>query len=166
MYLLVNNLLSIKEILIKKNLKLSVAESCTGGLISSNLTDIDGASNFIEINFVTYAESAKVEFLDVSLKTLEEYGVISERVAYEMALGLVKKQGADFGISTTGILGPDDIEFKGNILPCGLVFIGVSCKDKIKVLKYISDKNSRQEIKKDIVEVAIKFFNAFLKETK
>lgn len=159
-------LIEISNYLKQNNKTLSIAESCTGGLISSYFTDVSGASNFISKNFVTYAESAKVEFLDVSLKTLEEYGVISERVAYEMALGLVKKQGADFGISTTGILGPDDIEFKGNILPCGLVFIGVSCKDKIKVLKYISDKNSRQEIKKDIVEVAIKFFNAFLKETK
>ncbi len=158
-------LIEISDYLKKAGKTLSIAESCTGGLVSSYFTDISGASNFILKNFVTYAESAKIEFLDVSNETLEEFGVISEKTAYEMALGLIKKQGADFGISTTGILGPDDIEFKGKVLPKGLVFIGVSSKDKVKVFKYISDKNSRQEIKKDIVEVAIKYFNNFLKET-
>lgn len=158
-------LIEISNYLKKTGKTLSIAESCTGGLVSSYFTDISGASNFILKNFVTYAESAKIEFLDVSNETLEEFGVISEKTAYEMALGLIKKQGADFGISTTGILGPDDIEFKGKVLPKGLVFIGVSSKDKVKVFKYISDKNSRQEIKKDIVEVAIKYFNNFLKET-
>ena len=158
-------LIEISNYLKKAGKTLSIAESCTGGLVSSYFTDISGASNFILKNFVTYAESAKIEFLDVSNETLEKFGVISEKTAYEMALGLIKKQGADFGISTTGILGPDDIEFKGKVLPKGLVFIGVSSKDKVKVFKYISDKNSRQEIKKDIVEVAIKYFNNFLKET-
>jgi PncC family amidohydrolase len=157
-------LVEISNYLKQAGKTLSIAESCTGGLISSYFTDISGASNFILKNFVTYAESAKVEFLGVSTKTLEEFGVISENVALEMAKGLVNKQGADFGISTTGILGPDDIEFKGKILPKGLVFIGVASKDKIKVFKYISKKETRVEVKKDIVETAIKFFNEFLKE--
>lgn len=157
-------LIEISDYLKQNGKTLMIAESCTGGLISSYFTDIPGSSNFILKNFVTYSEESKVEFLDVSSKTLEEFGVISENVAREMALGLINKQGADFGLSTTGILGPDDIEFKEQILPKGLVFIGASSKDGLKVFKYISKKNSRTEIKKDIVEVAIKFFNDFLKE--
>ncbi|MDO5438385.1 MAG: CinA family protein, partial [bacterium] len=72
-----NNLEFIKETLVKKNLKLSVGESCTGGLISSNLTDIDGASNFIEINFVTYSEFAKMRFLHVPKTVIDKFGIVS-----------------------------------------------------------------------------------------
>ena len=154
----------ISNYLKKTKQTLSIAESCTGGLVSSYFTDVPGASNFILKNFVTYSESAKIEFLNISPKTLENFGVISEDIAREMACGLTNFQGADFGISTTGILGPDDLEFNGQILPKGLVYIGVANKNKTKVLKYISSKNSRIDIKKDIVETAIKFFNDFIKE--
>ena len=91
----------IKEILIKNNLALSTAESCTGGLVSSYLTDIDGASKFIYQNFVTYSNEAKMKFLNVSSSTLEKYGAVSEQTAREMSLGLFKY--APCTIATTGI---------------------------------------------------------------
>ena len=143
----------IKEILIKNNLSLSSAESCTGGLISSYLTDIDGASKFIFQNFVTYSNVAKNRFLNVSNDTLEKYGAVSEQTAYEMANGLL--QYSDCSIATTGILGPTGGTKEK---PVGLCYIGFGFKNKIKVIKYISKKaqtNNRYDIKLDIVEYAL-----------
>lgn len=149
----------IKEILISNNLTLSSAESCTGGLISSYLTDIDGASAFIFQNFVTYSNEAKHRFLGVSNETLEKFGAVSSEVAYEMSKGLLNY--AACSIATTGILGPTG----GNKeKPVGLVYISLGFKDKIKVVKYISQKNNRYDIKVDIVEVALSEFLKFLKK--
>ena len=155
-------LTQLKEILIKNNLSLSSAESCTGGLISSYLTDIDGASNFIFQNFVTYSNDAKSKFLKVKKETLEEFGAVSNETAYEMSLGLLKY--ADCSIATTGILGPTG---GSKEKPVGLVYISLGYKDKIKVIKYISKKastNDRYQIKVDIVEYALLQLLQFLKE--
>lgn len=149
----------IKEILISNNLTLSSAESCTGGLISSYLTDIDGASAFIFQNFVTYSNEAKHRFLGVLNETLEKYGAVSSEVAYEMSKGLLNY--ATCSIATTGILGPTG---GSKEKPVGLVYISLGFKDKIKVIKYISQKNNRYDIKVDIVEVALCEFLKFLKE--
>ena len=143
----------IKEILIKNNLSLSSAESCTGGLISSYLTDIDGSSNFIFQNFVTYSNDAKIKFLGVLPDTLYKYGAVSEQTAYEMSKGLLKY--TNCSIATTGILGPTG---GSKEKPIGLVYISLGYKDKIKIIKYISKKahtNNRYEIKVDIVENAL-----------
>jgi len=154
-----NQLLSeLKKILIENNLTLSSAESCTGGLISSYLTDIDGASAFIFQNFVTYSNAAKTKFLGVSPSTLETYGAVSKQTAREMSKGLLKY--TTCSIATTGILGPTGGTKEK---PIGLVYIGLGFKDKIKVIKYISDKKSRYEIKVDIVETALKEFLNFIK---
>ena len=143
----------IKEILVKNNLSLSSAESCTGGLISSYLTDIDGSSNFIFQNFVTYSNDAKIKFLGVLPDTLYKYGAVSEQTAYEMSKGLLKY--TNCSIATTGILGPTG---GSKEKPIGLVYISLGYKDKIKIIKYISKKahtNNRYEIKVDIVENAL-----------
>jgi len=154
-----NQLLSeLKKILIENNLTLSSAESCTGGLISSYLTDIDGASAFIFQNFVTYSNDAKTKFLGVSPSTLETFGAVSKQTAREMSEGLLKY--TTCSIATTGILGPTGGTKEK---PVGLVYIGLGFKDKIKVIKYISDKKSRYEIKVDIVETALKEFLNFIK---
>lgn len=160
MYPSVNNTLNeIKEILTKRNIKLSCAESCTGGLISSYLTDVDGASKFIEINFVTYAIEAKMRFLQVPVKIIEDFGVVSKETAYFMAKGLLKYSG--ISISTTGYLGPEGGD---EINPIGTVYFGFAYKDKIKVTKYISNKTSRKGIKVDMTEFILKEFLTFLKE--
>ena len=155
----------IKEIgdfISSKGQKLAIAESCTGGLISSYFTDISGASNYIENCFVVYSESAKSKILGVKPETLDKYGVISENVAHEMLEGLKKFHGADYAITTTGILGPDDIIFKENRLPKGLVYIGILTPEKKTCIKYISPCNTREEIKKDIVLRAIREFRNFI----
>ncbi len=155
---------SIKEIgdfISSNGQKLAIAESCTGGLISSYFTDISGASSYIENCFVVYSEAAKTKLLGVKPETLKEYGVISEYVALEMLEGLKKHHGADYAITTTGILGPDDILFKGKLLPKGLVFIGLMTPNKTTCIKYISTCSTREEIKKDIVCKAIQEFCNF-----
>ena len=97
----------IGKILKEKNLKVATAESCTGGLVSSRLTDISGSSNYVKINFVTYANEAKEKFLDVSSETLENFGAVSEKCAFEMAQGVLKNNPQiDIALSVTGILGP------------------------------------------------------------
>ncbi len=153
----------IKEILTKNHLSLSSAESCTGGLISSYLTDISGASEFIFQNFVTYSNEAKMKFLNVQRETLEKYGAVSEQTAYEMSKGLLNY--TDCSIATTGILGPTG---GSEEKPVGLVYISLGYKDKIKVIKYISKKapsKDRHKIKKDIAKYALFEFLLFLKNT-
>lgn len=153
----------IKEILTKNNLSLSSAESCTGGLVSSYLTDIPGASEFIFQNFVTYSNEAKMKFLDVKKETLEKFGAVSSETAYEMSKGLLKY--ADCSVATTGILGPGGGSAEK---PVGLVYISTGYKDTIKVVKYISKKaytNDRHKIKKDIAKYALFELLSFLKNT-
>lgn len=150
----------IKDILIKNKLSLSTAESCTGGLISSYLTDISGSSNYIFQNFVTYSNDAKMRYLGVQSETLKKYGAVSEQTAYEMSEGLLKL--AYCSIATTGILGPTgDTPDK----PIGLVYISFGFKGDIKVIKYISKAASSKDrylIKVDIVEYALSCFLEYL----
>ena len=96
----------IGKILILKNLTIATTESCTGGLLSSKLTDVSGSSAYVHLNLVTYANEAKHKMLGVSAKTLENFGAVSEECSYEMAKGLQKLSGADICVSTTGIAGP------------------------------------------------------------
>ncbi len=157
----------LKEILIKNNLKLSAGESCTGGLISSYLTDIDGSSNFIEQNFVTYAPKAKEKFLNVKKETIDKYSVVSKEVALEMAEGLLEY--ADASISTTGYSGPTGGDAKN---PVGTVFIGVGLKKKgedggkiiTNSIRYVSKLKNRCEIKEDFANAALKELLSFLKQ--
>ncbi len=117
----------IAKILIKKRLKIATTESCTGGLLSSKLTDISGSSAFIHLNLVTYANEAKQKMLGVRKETLENFGAVSEECAYEMASGLMKLTGADICISTTGIAGPTGATKEK---PVGLMYSTICTKEK------------------------------------
>ena len=154
----------IKVILTENKLSLSTAESCTGGLISSYLTDVSGASAYIFQNFVTYSNEAKNKILGVKKSTLDKYGAVSENTAYEMSEGLLNM--ADTSIATTGILGPTG----GSIeKPVGLCYISLGIKKdnkkKIEVIKYNSkeaESNERIKIKCDIANYALESFLEFL----
>jgi len=87
-------------------LTVAVAESCTGGLVASRLTDVPGSSSSFLQGFVVYSNQAKERSLGVSKEILEKFGAVSEEVARAMALGCLEKSGADFALSTTGIAGP------------------------------------------------------------
>lgn len=153
------NVEKIAKYLRENNFKLSITESCTGGLISSLFTDVAGASGYIEQNFVTYSAASKIAVLGVCANTIEKYGVVSEKVALEMAHGLIVKWGADFALSTTGVLGPRVQSGPQGNIPVGTVFIGLASKHKevvLKAVKYVSDKKTRTQIKRDIAQLAIK----------
>ncbi len=116
---------AVGEILRDKKLTFSAAESCTGGLIASKVTDIPGSSDYFLGGVVTYADSAKVKILGVKMSTLKKYGAVSEQTAIEMAEGIRKVTGSDVAVSTTGIAGPSGAK-PGK--PVGLVWIGYSDK--------------------------------------
>lgn len=94
------------KFLSENNLTISSAESCTGGLLSSKLTDVSGSSAFVRLNLVTYSNEAKQKMLGVKDQTLKNFGAVSKECAFEMAKGLYKLTKSDICISTTGIAGP------------------------------------------------------------
>ena len=97
----------LAELFLKSSTKLVTAESCTGGGLAEILTRIPGSSAWFERGFVTYSNDAKMELLNVNLKTLELYGAVSEETAKEMVVGAVNNSHAQIGVSITGIAGPD-----------------------------------------------------------
>ena len=131
-FLLINSEKKIAKILNKKSYTISTAESCTGGLISSMLTDISGSSNFVKANFVTYANEAKEKYLFVKNETLEKYGAVSEQTAFEMAEGLKKQTNSDVTVGITGIAGPTG---GSKEKPVGLAYVGISNGEKTVVKK-------------------------------
>lgn len=109
----------IVDILKKNNLKISFAESITGGMMASAITDVSGASNILESSFVTYSNNSKNKNLNVSKETLDKFGAISENTAYEMAKGVKERTQANIGVSTTGEAGPNSSETEvGNVFTC------------------------------------------------
>ncbi len=113
----------IGKLLNERGLRISIAESCTGGLISNRLTNIPGSSVFFERGYVTYSNAAKVELLNVSEDTIAQFGAVSQQVAMQMAQGVRAACATDIGISITGILGPTGATANK---PIGLVYIGIA----------------------------------------
>jgi PncC family amidohydrolase len=128
----------IGKFLIENNLTIATAESCTGGLLSSLLTDVAGSSSYIKLNLVTYSNESKIKFLKVNPKTIDDFGVVSREVALEMAIGIKKLAQCDIGIGITGIAGPAGAT---KDKPIGLVFIGIKYKNKEKTIKFNTPKN-------------------------
>ena len=153
---------TVARILFNYSIKISTAESCTGGLLSSRLTDVAGSSSYTKENFVTYANEAKKVLLGVSQETLETYGAVSEQCAKEMAEGLYEKTGCDVAISTTGIAGPTTPE-AGK--PVGLMYVAIKNKCALSVKKIeVNPHNSRKMIKFLFSQSALEFLIAFLQE--
>ncbi|MPN08332.1 Nicotinamide-nucleotide amidohydrolase PncC [bioreactor metagenome] len=159
----------IARILFNNSMTISVAESCTGGLISSRLTDIAGSSSYIKNNFVTYSNDAKINLLGVNPQTLEEHGAVSEECALEMAEGLYNKlnkdksSSCDITLSITGIAGPGGATADKNV---GLVYVAVKNKYSKKVKKFqINPKHCRKTMKLIFSQKALDFLFEFLQET-
>lgn len=112
---------NVVQLLVRRGISVSTAESCTGGLLSELITAVPGASGIFELGICTYSERMKNRFLDVSPETIEKYGVVSREVALEMVRGLKKVSGADICISVTGIAGPGGGTAE---TPVGTVYIG------------------------------------------
>jgi len=111
-----------------QNLKVTCAESCTGGLLAANLTRLPGSSAWFDMGFVTYSNEAKQQMLNVNPTTLAHYGAVSEEVVREMALGALIASKADYALSISGIAGPSG---GSEEKPVGLVWFGVASKKRI-----------------------------------
>lgn len=133
-----------------KGLRISTAESCTGGLISALLTEIPGSSDVFERGFVTYSNDAKKEMLGVDAALLDAYGAVSAQVAQAMAVGALRHSQADVAVAITGVAGPGASEHK----PAGLVFIGLAAGDELRVLENRFE-GGRGEVRAQTVEMAI-----------
>jgi len=154
-----------KEILEKISLKLkdkkltiATAESCTGGLIAHNLTNISGSSDYFERGVVSYSNKSKMELLAVSKETLEKYGAVSKQVAKAMAENIRKKSNVDIGVATTGIAGPTGGTKEK---PVGLVYIAIS-SEKSTLVKKFQFSGSRLENKESTCEAALQMLYYYL----
>lgn len=127
--------LELVEELKEKKLVLTTAESCTGGLISSVIVNISGASTVFKQGFVTYCDKAKEDLLGVKHETMDKYKAVSSEVASEMATGAKEVSGADVAVSVTGVAGPSMEDGK----PVGLVYIGCAYKDRVEVREFNFD---------------------------
>ena len=132
------------HLLIEKGLKISTAESCTGGLLSALLTNVSGASEVLDECIVTYSNAVKERELSVKHDTLEKYGAVSYQTAEQMALGICNHTGADVGIGITGIAGPTGGTKEK---PVGTVFIGIAVKASVTVYEnhFNGDRDSVRE---------------------
>ncbi len=135
----------------EKNLTLAVAESCTGGMLSSRIIDVAGVSDVYKAGFVTYANEAKQNLIGVKEETLLQYGAVSEQTAREMVLGAIKAGKADIAAATTGIAGPGGGTKEK---PVGLVYIACGSVDDMVVERCLFD-GSRSEIRQAAVEHAL-----------
>lgn len=142
---------NVIELLKKYNLKVSTAESCTGGLIAGRLVNVSGASDVFKEGYITYSNRSKKKILDVEADTLIKYGAVSEETASEMALGGMDRARADVCISATGIAGPlGGTDEK----PVGLVYIGCCIHGHITVRKFIF-KGDRSKVREQTVAKAL-----------
>ncbi len=124
---------NVLKLLKEKELTLTTAESCTGGMLAARLTDIPGASEVFKQGLVTYSNKAKRKLLEVKKTTLKDFGAVSEKTAKEMAKNGAFMTGADACVAITGIAGPDG---GSDEKPVGLVYIGCSLKNKITVKEF------------------------------
>ncbi|SMP08258.1 nicotinamide-nucleotide amidase [Desulfurobacterium pacificum] len=135
----------LKELLTKAGLKLSTAESCTGGLVAARIVNVPGSSEYFMGGVVAYDNHIKMKVLNVKAETLLKYGAVSEETAREMVLGVKELMNTDCAISTTGIAGPSGgTEEK----PVGLTYIGVAVKDRVEVFKFIFKDDDPDEVKR------------------
>ena len=143
------------KLLLEKNLTISTAESCTGGLVSATLINYPGVSSVFMEGCVAYSNESKINRLGVKKETLDKFGAVSEETAREMAQGIAKNFKTNIGLSTTGIAGPGG---GSKEKPVGLVYIGIYINGKTIVKKFILEGN-RQEIR-------LKATNTILNELK
>ena len=143
---------SLVKTLIKKKLKISFAESCTGGLLASSITSTSGASKIFNLGLITYSNQAKIKFLKVNKDIIKKYGAVSHECCLAMVNNLSKISKATINVSITGIAGP-----KGGTKqkPVGLVYIGVKKGLKTQIYKCLFKSKKRSSIQKATVKKAL-----------
>ena len=144
----------------KKKLKISFAESCTGGLLSSTITSVSGSSKVFNLGLVTYSNQSKIKVLKVSKKIIRKYGAASEQVCKAMAKNVSKIGKTNMSVSVTGIAGPNGGTRKK---PVGLVYVGIKKGNKISIKKYLFKNKGRSYIQKATVDKCLGLILSALK---
>jgi len=143
----------------KKKLKISFAESCTGGLLANTITSISGASKVFNMGFITYSNQAKIKILKISKNIIVKYGAVSPECCKAMVVSLSKISKANINVSITGIAGPNGGTKKK---PVGLVYIGIKKGNKIIIIKNLFKSKKRKSIQRSTVKKAIKAVNSLI----
>ena len=145
--------------LIKKKLKISFAESCTGGMLSSTITSVSGSSKVFNLGLVAYSNKVKIDILKVPKKVIIKYGAVSKECCLSMVKNLSKISKANISVSITGIAGPNGgTKFK----PVGLVYIGIKIGNKTTVKENLFKNKNRISIQKAVVITSLKIIDKII----
>ena len=143
---------SLINLLIREKIKISLAESCTGGLLASTITSISGASKIFNLGLITYSNQAKIKILKVNENIIKRFGAVSYECCYAMVNNLSKISKTNINVSITGIAGPRGGTKKK---PVGLVYIGIKKGSKIQIIKCLFKSKKRSSIQKATVKKAL-----------
>ena len=146
--------------LIKKKIKISFAESCTGGMLSSSITSVSGSSKVFNFGLVTYSNESKIKVLKVPKKMIRKYGAVSEQICKIMAKNISKISKTNISISVTGIAGPSGGTRKK---PVGLVYVGIKKGNIINIKKYLFKNKGRSYIQRAAVNKCLELILSSLK---
>ena len=147
---------SLVKKLTQKKLKISFAESCTGGMLASEICSISGASKVFDLGLVTYSNQAKIKILKINKNVIKKFGAVSHECCKAMVINLSKISRAQINVSITGIAGPNG---GGKDKPVGLVYIGVKKGNKIIVSRNIFKSKIRKIIQKNTIKKTLKILN-------
>ena len=150
---------NLVKILTKKKLKIAFAESCTGGMLASEITSVSGASKVFGIGLVTYSNQAKITVLKVNKSIIQKYGAVSPQCCEAMVKNLSKISKAQINVSITGVAGPNGGTKKK---PVGLVYIGVKKNNKIFITKNVFKEKSRKAIQKSTIKKTFKIIKSLI----
>ena len=150
----------IVSLLIKKKLTISVAESCTGGLLSSAITSVSGSSKVFTLGLVAYSNKSKTRVLKVPKKIMRKYGAVSKQVCLAMVKNISKIGRTNISVAITGIAGPGG---GAKIKPVGLVYLGIKKGNKTEIKRYLFKNKGRSYIQKAAVNKSLGLILSFLK---
>ncbi len=150
---------SLVKKLIRKKLKISFAESCTGGMLASSVTSINGASKVFNLGLITYSNQAKIKILKINKNIIKKFGAVSPECCKAMVLNLSKISKANINVSITGIAGPNGGTKQK---PVGLVYIGVKKGNKIIISKNLFKSKNRKLIQKSTVKKATMILSSLI----
>ncbi len=151
------------QLLIRNQYRITMAESCTGGMLASSIVAVPDASKVFDSSFVTYANEAKIKYLGVTPESIEKYGVVSEQVAGEMAAGCAKTNGAQVGVGISGIAGPSG---GSEQKPVGTVAFGFYINGQLHTRLMHFPNNGRQYIRETATLFAINTLCNFFRSEK
>ena len=142
-----------------KKINLSVAESCTGGMLAQNITSVSGASKVFAFGIITYSNQSKIKYLNVPREIIKKYGAVSEECCYSMLVNLEKISKSNLYVVITGVAGPNG---GTKMKPVGLVYIGIKKGKKIKINNCLFKNQNRDSIRKSSVKKTLEIIKKFI----